>query len=468
MATVTLTINNNKVKLDGDAKILNRVYKDFSFKHPSAFFVQRSMPAGWDRQVHPITSAGYALTGLFPRIVGWLEDNNVRYEVKDLRNLPEIGKMPVSIGNLKRRVYQRKAAWAILKNSVGGIPFPRGIVGAATNAGKTLIAGLIHSTVHNAKTLVIVNNLDLYNQFKGDLEDMFPGKWGYMQGKEVEWGDIMICMLPTLSNNIVKYLPQLSKYNTLIYDECHLSASKTAKTVLLKLWHIAIRVGLSGTAFLSKDKLRNLAIESYFSGEVYKISNKELVEKGFSSNIQVNIAPGYTGDYKGNTYKDEYDQSIVECPERLGRAIQRAVTHISLGHLPVLVVCKYIEQTEKTYEAYKKWFPSLKVEYIHHNVKNRKQVLDDFKSGKIDILVSSLVIKVGQNMPLIQYMQNLSAGDSQITCLQLLGRALRKHESKDKTYYDDFFDKGRYLLRHSKHRVKYYKSQGLQVVEEYK
>lgn len=465
---VTLTLNNNKVKLDGDAKVLNRIYKDFSFKHPSAFFVQRSMPPGWDRQVHPITSAGYVSTGLFPRVIKWLEDEGVKYEVKDLRKLPEIGSMPINIGDLKRRAYQRKAAWAILKNSVGGVPFPRGIVGAATNAGKTLIAGLIHSTVYGAKTLVIVNNLDLYNQFKDDLEDMFPGEWGYMQGKYISWGNIMICMLPTLKNNLVKYLPKLSEYNTLVYDECHLSGSRTAKEVLQKLWHISIRVGLSGTAFLSKDKLRNLAIESYFSGEVYKISNKELVDKGFSSNIQVNIAPGYTGGYKGNTYKEEYDQSIVECPERLGRALQRAAVHVNVGHLPILVVCKYIAQTEKTYCAYKELFPNLKVDYIHHNVKNRKQVLDDFKSGKIDILVSSLIIKVGQNMPLIQYMQNLSAGDSQITCLQLLGRALRKHESKSKTYYDDFFDKGRYLLRHSKHRVKYYKEQNLQVIEEYK
>lgn len=465
---VIITLNNNKVKLDGDIKALNKMFKDFSFKHPNAFYVQRSMPRGWDRMVHPITPAGYALTGLFPRIIDWLEEHEVPYQVKDLRNLPEITRMPVRVGELKRRPYQRKAAWAILKNEVGGVPFPRGIVGAATNAGKTLIAGLIHSSIYNAKTLILVNNLDLYNQFLGDLESMFPGSWGYMQGKNVVWGSITVCMLPTLSNNLDRYAIELSKYNVIIYDECHLAGSTTAKKVLTKLWHIAIRVGLSGTALLSKDKLRNLAIESYFSREVFKISNLELIVSGFSSQVQVNILKGYTGSYQGNTYLDEFNHCTIHDTERLDRAIERARVHIKAGHFPILVVCKFIEQTERTYEAYREAFPDMEVKFIHHKVPNRVQVLDDFKSGKFPILVSSLVIKVGQNMPLIQYMQNLSAGDSQITCLQLLGRALRKHESKSLTFFDDFYDQGRYMLRHSKHRVRFYKEQGLQVIEEYK
>lgn len=464
---VNITLNNNRIKLEGELKVLNRLYKDFSFRHPQAFFVQRSMPSGWDRMVHPITSAGTALTGLLPRVVDYLEENEIEYEIQDTRNLPELKSMPIYVGDLKRRSYQREAAWAILKNSVGGVPFPRGIIGAATNAGKTLIAGLIHATVYNAKTLIIVNNLDLFNQFMGDLDKMFPSTWGYLQGKNVKWGNIVVCMLPSLSNRLVEYQVELSKFNVILYDECHLASSKTAKQVLTKLWHIPIRVGLSGTAFLSKDKLKNLAIESYFGREVYSIDNKELVEKGFSSNIQINIAPGYTGTYKGASYQDEYNHSIVDDRERVERAIHRAKQHIELGHKPVLVVCKYIYQTELTYELYKMAFPKLRVGYLHHKVKNREQVLNDFKSGKLDILVSSLVIKLGQNMPLLQLMQNLSSGDSQITCLQLLGRALRKHASKKKTYYEDYFDKGKYLQRHSKHRVQYYKKQGLQVIEEY-
>lgn len=464
---VTIKLNNNKFKLEGDPKVLNRAYKEFAIRHPNAFFMRGSMPKGWDGMVHPISDRGYCETGLLPKVIDWLEKYGVCYEFIDQRNLPEIKAMPVHVGDLKRRPYQRKAAWAVLKNSVGGIPFPRGIVAAATNAGKTLIAGLIHSSVYKAKSLIIVNGLELYNQFKDDLSDMFES-WGYMQGKDVKWGDIMVCMLPTLAKNVNKYWTHLSTYNVLIYDECHIAVSKTARKVLYKLYLIPIRVGLSGTALRHKDKLKNLTVESFFGNEVFTIRNSELVEMGVSSNIVITMRKGCSEQVLASNYKEEFDKAITYGVERLDRAIDATRYHLREGHKPVLVVCKYIAQVEETYERYRQEFPDLKIEYIHHEIKDRKEKLDRFKRGETDILVASLIIKVGQNMPLIQYMQNLASGDSAIQALQLLGRALRSHPSKKITYYDDFYDEGRYLRRHSKHRLKYYKDEGLNVIEEYK
>lgn len=464
---VTIKLNNNKFKVEGDPKVLTKLYKEMAFRHPQAFYIRASMPKGWDGMVHMVTDRGYCETGLLPRVIQWIEDHGVPYEIDDLRKLPQITAMPVHIGDLKRRPYQRKAAWSILKNSCGGIPFPRGIVGAATNAGKTLIAGLIHASVHQAKTLVIVNGLELYNQFKDDLPGMFSS-WGFMQGKTIQWGDIVVCMLPTLAKNIEKYWKQLSQYNVLIYDECHLATSKTARKVLNKLYLIPIRVGLSGTALKHKDKVKNITVESFFGNETFVIRNKELVEMGVSSNIIITMRKGNTKLFPGADYKTEFDKAITYGVERMDRAIEATQYHLREGHKPILVVCKYIPQVEETYERYKSEFPDLKIEYIHHEVKDRQEKLNRFKRGETDILVASLIIKVGQNMPLIQYMQNLASGDSAIQALQLLGRALRSHESKEITYYDDFFDEGQYLKRHSKHRLRYYKDEGLNVIEEFK
>lgn len=466
---VNILLNNNKFKVTGDIKVCNKLYKAFSVKHPQAFFLRGNMPKGWDGLVHLITDSGYCETGLLPRVIDFLETNDYEYDIKDLRNLPEISSMPIRVGELKRRPYQRKAAWAILKNSVGGVPFPRGIIGAATNAGKTLIAGLIHASVYNAKTLIIINNSDLFKQFKEDLPEMFKS-WGYIQGKKVQWGDIMVCMLPSLLNRLQDYQKELLKYNVLIYDECHLSTSKTAKKVLDRLYMIPIRVGLSGTALRHKDLIKNLKVESFFGNEVFKIKNLDLVNMGVSSQVVITMRSGCTVKYNSVNYKDEFDKAITYGTERLDKAISAAKYHIREGHMPVLVVCKYIAQVDETYNRYKKEFPNLRIEFIHHDMsdKLRYSRLNDFKVGKIDILIASLIIQVGQNMPLIQYMQNLSSGDSAIQALQLLGRALRAHPSKEVTYYDDFFDNGRYLLRHSKHRLKYYKDEGLNVVEEYK
>ena len=53
---------------------------------------------------------------------------------------------------------------------------------------------------------------------------------------------------------------------------------------------------------------------------------------------------------------------------------------------------------------------------------------------------------------------------SEIATLQALGRALRKHDTKEKVYVYDFFDQEKYLLDHSKERKKHYKAEGHEVL----
>ena len=59
-------------------------------------------------------------------------------------------------------------------------------------------------------------------------------------------------------------------------------------------------------------------------------------------------------------------------------------------------------------------------------------------------------------MPLIKCMINAASGDSQINALQLVGRSIRIHKSKKKVYYEDMWDIGYYLEKHSRHRINYY------------
>ena len=52
---------------------------------------------------------------------------------------------------------------------------------------------------------------------------------------------------------------------------------------------------------------------------------------------------------------------------------------------------------------------------------------------------------------------------SEIATLQALGRALRRHETKDKVFIYDFLDKEKYLKAHSKARKGHYENEGHQV-----
>ena len=74
------------------------------------------------------------------------------------------------------------------------------------------------------------------------------------------------------------------------------------------------------------------------------------------------------------------------------------------------IVCPLVEENEemdlksveKLYETYKtEVFPEYKVEYIHGKLKQKEkdEIMDRFKKGEIDILISTTVIEVGVDVP---------------------------------------------------------------------
>lgn len=463
---IQIELNNNKIKVSGNMKVLNKVYEDMKVKHPNAYWLRPHMEQGWDGKIKYLTDTGYAKTGLFPMVTSLIEKYEEEYHIVDRRKELEYREIPKKIRGFGKRKYQVEAAESIIFNEVAGVPFQRGIIGAATNAGKTIISAMLYKSFPDAKCLILVNNKDLYEQFLDDMPSMFGDDWGYMQGQKVKWADIMVCMTPTLRNRLDVFKAKLAKYNMLIFDECHLITSKTNKKVITALYNTVIRVGLSGTALKHKDPTKNMDVRSFFGEEIYTITNLELMDMGYSTPIVVKIVKGNTKVRIKGDYDEEYRQGISLSRERTKKVLKRTDFYLRRGCFPILVVGKYHEHVESLYRSFQARFGDrYRIAYIHHKIKKRKEILDRFKTGEIDILISSLIIKLGQNMPLIRTMINAAGGDSQIQALQLVGRAIRIHKSKSKVYYEDFYDLGYYLLRHSKHRIMYYKKQGFKVIE---
>jgi len=221
---------------------------------------------------------------------------------------------------------------------------------------------------------------------------------------------------------------------------------------------------------LAKDKPKNQNLRSFFGEVLFKISKLEMVAKGHSTPVIVKIHKG--SDFKPikGDFQLEYDTNITNNVNRAIKGMELLRTNAKMGRLPALVICRYHDHIDLLYDIYNRALGSkYTVKYVHGgiNSKIRKDILEDFRIGKIDILISSFIIKRGKNHPLIKYIQNAAASDSQETISQIMGRGERKHESKTKYYLDDFFDEGAYLKRHSKHRVRYYKAEGFKVILKY-
>lgn len=469
---VTLIVNNNKTKIEGPGKLTKALYDKWGVRNPNAFYIRRFMQPGWDGKVHYLTDAGYIQTGLLPDLIADIRklspkeiiDVRLTLGEKDIRS-----KVPEKLKGFTPRDYQLDAIRSITDREVEGIQFPRGIIKAATNSGKNLIFAFIYKTF-KVPTISIFNRKEYFETALKEMSDLLGAdNVGVINSKTQEWKPFMIAMAQTLNANWDYYKAKLSRFEACFVDECDLADNKTYKNIISALYNTYIRVGASGTyaaSPLSKFRIRDTNIKAFFSGIVYEIKNTELMEMGHSCEVVIKI-------HKGNEeifpdYTSEYNYGIILNKERNKIIAKVASLHIKRNHMPMLVMYKNHKHGEVLHKQFVKKFPGLRIEVVHHKTKNRTQLVKDFTAGKIDILIGSLILARAKNFPLMQALINAASGDSSAQVLQILGRATRTHSSKERTYFDDFWDEGNYLKKHSKHRVMTLKREGLEVIELYK
>jgi len=324
----------------------------------------------------------------------------------------------------------------------------------------------IHMSIKNAKTIILLNNSVLYKQMKKDLIEIFPDTHGYMQGKSIKWGDVMVVMVQTLNNRLKEYSSRLAEYNVLLTDECDLAANKTFETVYKALQHISFRMGFTGTAFLrflKKDAIRNTKMLEIFGSLVYTISMKELEDRDVSTPIIVKLIPGNKRMFEGLTFKEEWDECITYNKKRHKQILKRVLFNVHSHRRYIMIFCKFIAQVEETHRYLAKHAEGrFTVDYAHHK-SDHGPVIEAFEVGTLNVLVCSLFLKRGLNLPLINTIINAAGGDFYSAPLQIAGRGVRKHASKQVVYLEDMQDKGVYLSKHSRQRIKYYQQQKLKL-----
>lgn len=464
---VTINVSNSKSKLIATVEEIHLLRKQFRIRAPGAWYSPAFRNRTWDGFVYYVTEAGYFQTGLLPKITAWMREQDWEFKINDPRIIKIPKKVYTVFDKVTLRGYQKEAVEAVIYNQVEGIYFQRGILDEATNAGKSLIAAsLFKSFAKDKKLIFIVNRQHLYNQLKKEIAELIGfNEIGYIGHDGVKWNRFMICMAQTISKQYKSLGHQLSKFDIAVIDECHYGSSNTYKYIMQDLDNCTIRVGLSGSPLLHKDKNKNEKILSFFGPVLHKTTNDDLIRLGFSTKPIVTLSTGNTlikinGDYKG-----EETKGLIKSKERNKKVLARIKLHINNKRFPLLLICKYHNHTELLYKKMVAHFPELRVNYIHVKVKDRLKRLEAFREGKIDIFVSSKLIKEGQNLPKIRALVLACGGDSVIDVLQLVGRSLRKDKSKKLVYIDDFMDEGFYLKRHSKHRKKVYKDQGFKIID---
>lgn len=344
----------------------------------------------------------------------------------------------------------------------------RGILHCATNAGKTAMSSAIVAEYQkqqkrSPRVLYLVHRISLVNQaakeFKRHL-DIPITQLGAGKKKPPSRG-ILVATVQTATNvlHTWKFKRFLEKCDILFFDELHVNRAAMA-TRTSKFCKAPMRFGLSGTID-EKSKVKMMHYIGLTGPVLAEIRNKELVEKGRSAKPYIRFIEVPCEEY--STYAESYREAIVRNSRRNRTAVKEVLRYLEKG-LKVLVTVVRIKHGLKLLHKLEQ-ATDLKSEFLSGRtpLPVRERMINDFKLGRVPILVVSDVFSVGMDVPEIDSWVNCAGGKSWEQALQRLGRTLRaKKSNRNRVYVSDFIDLGNHwLFKHSVKRLQYYEREDM-------
>jgi superfamily II DNA or RNA helicase len=454
--------------------------------------VQVRRSSGWKvpQYNYLMKSDGVFFSGLFSTVVKLLKVNDIKFEIRDLRRITESPSTEDILARLKSLKYIKPPVKlrdyqtdAVLK----GLDKTRGIIEAATGAGKSVILAALILAWYK-KTLVLVDSKDLAHQLREELGYFLDEPIGLIGSGVYDEQRVTVGMVQTLSqkrgsHKNKKIAQFLSEIEYLCMDECHHVQSKTWRQVIKSCSSASIFHGFTATPYTSKVKCedgstedKNILLKAYIGPSITKIKTSYLIEQGWLAKPSITfINNSVYWDEQPLDYMDEYTRIIVEDEERNriackiiqkyyreGRQCIGFITRIDHGDIiSRMLVDEFGVEPED-------------VAFVTGEIDSgsRKGQLKSFKEGRLPILLGT-VLNEGLNF-FCDMGINISGGNSIKSTIQRLGRVLRKAKDPNTgdvnrslvelVDYYEFCDAGHpYFQNHSENRKMIYMEEGHEV-----
>lgn len=445
-------------------------FKKSGYQHSNAY-----KSRAWDGYTRLFNKKkGMFPTGLLERVKRALKKNfkDIQFTIEDLRNFKD--KVPdvreVSLKGITLRKHQVLAANAMLKKK-------HGVLWAATNSGKTEVAIAVLKAL-DLNGLFLVKGKDLvqqsYSRFQSRLGNEDVGivsasQWDQRKFTVASADTLARRLVPSRNKTSEKVIARqkqvqdlLHSVDVIIIDECHEAASEGLWNTV-RYCTASYRYGLSGTPFKRGDK-QDLKLIALTGDIIYRVSNKEMIEDGISvptDIVMVDVEmPVIAG---GAQYREVYDMGIVHNEYR-NTIICKLANKYYRGGKQVVILIKEIAHGEILNNLLYEYEEGAYIphEFINGStpIERRGEILEDFKKGLFSVLISSVILDQGVDIPNIDVLILAGGGSSKIRSLQRIGRGLRLNEGKENLMVVDFADRThRYLAKHSYDRVQSYSSE---------
>lgn len=368
----------------------------------------------------------------YHEFIPWLD--RVRPAYPDLK---EFGKKYFSCQDARLRPYQQDVKdkiftlWKSEKNVMLQMP---------TGAGKTILFSSVINDiikVPDSKILIIAHRKELLEQISSHLSK-YNIEHGIISSNRKRCLEkrVQVASIQTLTHKNNEEITKSFVPNFIVIDEAHHTLAKTYDQ-LWKLYPLSWKLGVTATPC----RINGAPFTNHFSELISSLSVKELIEKGFLSdytfyteNPDSDLSKAIlsikkkssTGDYRIN---DLLQNLNVE------RHVKKLVLSYSTyaNGLKGIVYCISIEHAHNICEAYKNI--GVVAEYIDSKTPKteREQIVQDFKDGKIQVLVNVDIFSEGFDCPDVEFIQMARPTWSLSKYMQQVGRGLRTSLGKDKT-----------------------------------
>lgn len=329
-----------------------------------------------------------------------------------------------------------------------------GVICLPTGSGKTLILCEIIRRFAR-RTLVIVHTKELLHQWDSVIREVFgiePAIIG--DGSDDDFEVITIATMQTLNGLIKKGKRDLSYFKTLIVDEAHRAPAETIYSIALRC-NADVRCGATATP--RREDNADLKMYASLGPLVVNITPTELINKGYIAKPTFMFLRSPFNPIRGRDWHDVRAIGIVANGARNEMIVEEIKKLVAGGH-KIYVSVDTLDHGDILEEMVGK--EGIKVRWINgsHKSNYRSEVIREFKSGEVDVIISTL-LKEGVDIPEITAYVNAGGGKSEISNIQRVGRALR--QSKDGTknaVIVDFVDGGhKFLSEHWDSRWRIYR-----------
>jgi superfamily II DNA or RNA helicase len=325
----------------------------------------------------------------------------------------------------------------------------RGIIGAVTGSGKTVFALAAIEEYKPRTTLIVVPTISLLEQWWGEAAAFFKLRLddiNIVHGKKTKiiGGTINVVVINTASK-----IDKLPERTLLIVDECHKAATDNFSTVL-QLPHQA-SLGLTATPERQYDNGLSEILVPYLGRVLLNYTYREAMADGVIvpfnlRNLVFELEPECQQQY------DQITKSIarsvsklgIDSPESIALMLKRARV-LNMSTQRVTLALKLIARHSgkkalifhENIEACRVIHHVLQANHVRAGIyhskmssRQRAQMITDFKSTDLDVLVTCRALDEGFNVPATEIGIIAASTATRRQRIQRLGRVLRPSTGK--------------------------------------